>query len=270
MTAVDRIGIQNNEIALPLDEAVRTGLAWSRRGRQGIPGRSGPEASRQRDRRRLRKTRRHALQHHRGHRSCRQRRWSLHKIHPVLTRTESDLTPGERDQNPVTLDIGRVGIQTCLDVNWPADWQRLVDAGAELVVFISAMAGGHALNTLARLTHTPVVSTAHGECCWVIDRLGRCVGEARREARWAAATLDLESAVFHMDKQRSKLDAIRDKYGPKLKIETLPDEALFMLESAADDLSVADVVREFNLLSLKQYLRRSDEAKALAFTPPTG
>jgi predicted amidohydrolase len=64
------------------------------------------------------------------------------KVHPVLDRIRDDGTgvfeggvrPGQ-EYNVIDLDIGRIGIQICYDVNFPEGWQVLKEKGAELVLF---------------------------------------------------------------------------------------------------------------------------------------
>ena len=64
------------------------------------------------------------------------------KVHPVLDRVRDDgsgvfeggVRPG-REYNVIDLDIGRIGIQICYDVNFPEGWQGLKEKGAELVLF---------------------------------------------------------------------------------------------------------------------------------------
>jgi predicted amidohydrolase len=64
------------------------------------------------------------------------------KVHPVLDGVAPDGTfvleggirPGN-EYNVIDLDIGRIGVQICYDVNFPEGWQRLKERGAELVLF---------------------------------------------------------------------------------------------------------------------------------------
>ena len=69
---------------------------------------------------------------------------------PILTHLTpiGHLTPPVQVGREVPVyqaDFGRVGMAICFDVNFPAVWQRLADAGAELVLWPSAYSAGSSL-----------------------------------------------------------------------------------------------------------------------------
>jgi len=63
--------------------------------------------------------------------------------------------------------------------------------------------------------------------------------------------------VFHCDFNGTVIPEIRSVYGPDVTIEVWHEEGLFTLSTNREDLSVADIVREFNLEPLDGYLARN-------------
>ena len=70
------------------------------------------------------------------------------KRHITFRAIAHDGLPGERIVI-VDTDIGRIGLSTCFDIGWRADWQALEDAGAQIVIWNSAYHGGKLLNAYA-------------------------------------------------------------------------------------------------------------------------
>ena len=62
---------------------------------------------------------------------------SYAKIHPVVHGSEfisleKGITPG-REACVFDTDFGRIGMQICFDIHWPAGWAELKHRGAEMV-----------------------------------------------------------------------------------------------------------------------------------------
>ncbi len=73
----------------------------------------------------------------------------------------------------------------------------------------------------------------------------------------AACTIDLDVALFHMDFNKSQIPAIRAKYGPDVSLRMYQEEGLFTLQSNRADLPVSEIIHEFQLDPLKDYLQRN-------------
>jgi len=183
------------------------------------------------------------------------------KIHPTEPELERGVRPGRRDQAPVDTELGRIGMQICFDANWPDDWKRLKDLGADLIVFPSAYPAGRKLEAMALLNEMPVVSAVQQVPSGIVDSTGRWMVQTDRLSWWVWAVLDLDRTVFHWDFQADKVRAIRKRYGDKVRIETFGHEAWFVLERASQDVSVAEIAREFDLTTRREYLARADRAR---------
>ena len=81
------------------------------------------------------------------------------KTNPTDGELKLGVTPGPLHQSVFETDFGTMGIQICYDVNWYDNWRRLSDAGAKIVFWPSAFAGGMMLNSLAWMNKFYIVSS---------------------------------------------------------------------------------------------------------------
>lgn len=183
------------------------------------------------------------------------------KIHPTEGELEKDIIPGRKDQLPIKTDFGTIGIQICFDANWPEEWHNLANRGAEIIFFPSAFSGGKILDSLALLNQVYIVPSIWSLDSGIIDNTGRWLVKTDRFSRWVQATIELERTVFHWDFQENKVKEIRRKYGDKINIETFSPEAWFVLEPNVPETSISDIIREFKLVTYRDYIKRAAAAQ---------
>lgn len=190
------------------------------------------------------------------------------KRHPVtssfdFTQFESGVTPGQ-ELKVFDLDFGRIGILLCFDINWPGDWARLKEMGAEVVFWPSGADGGFALQAFAWLHHYYVVSaviSAHG---YILDITGEVLLKTGIRASVGGMEIDLEKRYFHTDFNASQVPAIREKYGRDVTIRMYHEEGGMTVQSNRPGLSVQDLMTEFDLELTTDYIARHDRAEAFA------
>lgn len=179
------------------------------------------------------------------------------KVHTVVEETTvSHVLPGS--EYPVfDTDFGRIGFQTCFDIGWREGWQILADKGAQLVIWTAAYDGGNLLNTYAAYHMYFVVSSVRTDHAQIIDPTGRPVAEGARWNGLALATVDLDTALFHIDRQYQKIDAIRAALGDKVTIRVFSEENVFTLESNDPAWPISRICEEFGLMTYKDYHREA-------------
>jgi predicted amidohydrolase len=192
------------------------------------------------------------------------------KVHPTIGECrDRGITPGV-EATVVDTDFGRVGLAICYDIGWPDHWQRLREAGAELVVWPSAYDGGFPLQAYAWLHSYFVVSSVRTEHGKVIDITGRVLASTSRWHRLAAATIDLEKEMFHIDDQVAKLFEVQRDFGRRVTVEALTEEHVFTLESNDPDWPVRRIVERYGLENFRDYHDRAagvQHAHRLVATP---
>ncbi|MCM8808772.1 MAG: carbon-nitrogen hydrolase family protein [Candidatus Omnitrophica bacterium] len=183
------------------------------------------------------------------------------KIHPTEIELKKGIYPGRKDQLPIETEFGRIGTFICFDANWHYDLKYQVDNGAKLLVFSSAYPAGKILNAISLLYQVYIVAGIWSLTSGIIDNTGRWLVKTNRFSHWVWADINLERTIFHWDFQGDKLKKIIERYKDRLKIETFGDEAIFTIEVIDRKLSINKIIKEFNLITYRDYLKRAELAQ---------
>jgi predicted amidohydrolase len=168
------------------------------------------------------------------------------------------VTPGA-EAGVFDLDFGRVGVQICFDMDFQDGWCELAERGAELVFWPSAYEGGFHLRLQAFLHHYYAVSSVTPSHAYIVNPIGEVLERSGHYRPIVSHTLDLDFMVCHFDWHRQKIRDIREKYGRDVVIRFLQEEGVFVITSDRDDLPLARVVEEFQLVSYREFHRRHSE-----------
>ena len=182
-----------------------------------------------------------------------------HKIHPTESEMRGGVTPGPVNPPVFKTDFGKIGILICFDANWSDKWRFLKDSGAEIIFWPSAFAGGRMLNSLAWNNNYYIVSCTWRAPARIIDITGDELFTSGRLQSWVCAPINLDKEVFHWDYQGGKVKAIQEKYGEKVDVKIYHPEGWFTLESRSHDVTMAQVIEEFELVTYDFYINRATE-----------
>jgi len=188
------------------------------------------------------------------------------KLHPVttsfdFTEFEQGVTPG-KEVKVFDLDFGRIGVLICFDSQWPQEWATLAQMGAEVVFWVSAYDGGFHLRAYAWDHHYYVVSAVLSQHAAIVDMTGEVLAESEQPQAVIGAQLNLEKKVLHLDFNGSQVSAIKKKYGRGVIVRPYPKEACMTVESARPDLSLEQLMAEFGLETIPEYVARHERAEA--------
>jgi predicted amidohydrolase len=191
------------------------------------------------------------------------------KIHPTEDELKDGTIPGEDVGPPVfKTDFGVIGIQICFDVNWREQWRRLKEQGAQIVFWPSAYPAGHQLPALALLNEYYVVSSTMSGAAHIYDITGEVLATSGKYQDWAGAAIPLDKRLFEVDYNTSKAQEIQQKYGPRVEVTWYHDSDWFTLASLDPGLSLGDLIREYELVPLDEYIARAtkvnNQARAAA------
>lgn len=175
------------------------------------------------------------------------------KVHTVVEEsTESHVLPGH--EFPVfDTDFGRIGFQTCFDIGWRDGWKALADQGAQLVIWTAAYDGGNLLNTYAAYHMYYVVSSVRTDHAKIIDLTGRTIAEGARWNGLAMETIDLETTLFHIDRQFPQIEEMRRVLGDQVTIRAYSEENVFTVESNDAAWPMQRICQEFGLMTYQDY-----------------
>ncbi len=186
------------------------------------------------------------------------------KNYPTTGEMDAGVTPGW--EVPVAeCDGVRVGAAVCFDANFPQVAAELERQRARVVFWPSMFWGGQLLQHWA-LRYGFYVAVAYSPESAIIDMSGRYLikqGADTSQVRggrlppWAVAEVNADREVFHLDFNQNKFQPIREKYGPDVEIEVYQPEAFFLLASRRPGVTVEQIAKEFQLETLRDYLKRS-------------
>lgn len=193
--------------------------------------------------------------------------------------SEFDVTPpvGVGTTVPVfDTDVGRLGITTCFDVNFPEVWQRLAEQEAELVIWPSAYSAGTSLQAHALNHHFYIVTSTQTCDCLVYDITGRqLLYEQTAGFNVSRITLDLDRGIYHSNYNLDKRDRLLGEHGDDVEQELWMElESWFVLRARRPGVSARRLARAYGLEELRDYIARSrreiDAMRGFAFAdgPP--
>jgi predicted amidohydrolase len=174
---------------------------------------------------------------------------------------EGGVTPGD-GQACHDFDFGRVGLQICMDANFPAGWHALAEQGARMVLWPSAVSGGLRLQSLALLHGYYVVSAVRRELARVINPCGRVVAETGPKAPYVVAEVELDFLVAREEFNRDIPSQIRERYGERVSVECYRDDALLLISPTGGGVTAKQLRHEFGIESAEQFLKRHEHAYA--------
>ena len=180
------------------------------------------------------------------------------KIHTTEGEVRAGLTPGPIDPPVFETDFGTIGIQICFDVEWDESWNKLRAAGAEIVFWPSAFAGGQILNSKAWRHKYVVVSSTRKNTAKICDIDGQEISKTGIWNRnFVCAPVNLEKAFLHTWPYVKHFQDIRNKYGRKVRITNFDEEEWSIIESLDASVFVSDIMKEFDMKSHEAHIQHA-------------
>ncbi len=192
------------------------------------------------------------------------------KICPTPAELECGVVPGNTPKL-IEWEGLHVGGAICFDTLFEEVFRCQVQMGAELFLVPSLWPGGDALNHYARKFSTPI-ALAYPAWSRIIDITGQdaaATGYRNETLRFgfgtpvAMATINFDRVTLYGDGNERQMAEVERRYGTRVRVRFDQQNTLFFLESRTPDLTVADVMKEFGLVSSYDYLTAC-EGKARA------
>ena len=153
----------------------------------------------------------------------------------------------------------------CFDLYYPqAVFEPQRNAGVDCFLIPSMTPGGSLLNAYAINYGVPFV-LAYSPWSRILDRDGHelAAGGYRSETLRAGfgspiqqATINFDAVTLFADHNQEKMEDLLLRYGSKIRIRFNQPNCTFMLESRSPELTVAEIMREFDLVSRRDYFAR--------------
>lgn len=182
---------------------------------------------------------------------------SYYKMFPTLGELSLGVTPGA-EATVVQTDFGRVGFAICFDLNFREVADGLHAKNAELVCFSSMYPGGMQLQNWALEHHWWMLSAIASPQGMLVDPLARVRKGAQPGYQPVlSASINLDCLVAHLDYNHDKLQKIKRDYGREVEVDILQPEARFLMTCHRQDVSAAEIARQYDLLLWDDYFCRA-------------
>ncbi len=182
------------------------------------------------------------------------------KIHPTEGELDRGTCPGDSPAVFQT-DFGPIGVQICFDVNWHDSWRSLKKQGAKIIFWPSAYPAHRQLSALALLNEIFVVSSTMTRASRIYDITGDVIAQTGMFQPWADADLHLGKRLFEIDYCMEQMRQLEMKYGRRVLIQWYHDDDAFTLASLDPNVSVEDLMSEYEMVPLTPYHARCEAAQ---------
>jgi predicted amidohydrolase len=182
---------------------------------------------------------------------------------PSAGEISAGVVPGK--PHPIVWEGLSFGGAICVDLYYPqAVFEPQAAAGVDAFLIPSMSPGGSLLEAYAVTYGVPFV-LAYSPWSRILDRDGRelAAGGYRSESLRAgfsspvqSATLNFNAVTLFADFNQEKMPEIQNRYGSKVRIRFDQPNCTFLLESRSPDVSVAELMQEFGLISRREYFRK--------------
>lgn len=188
---------------------------------------------------------------------------AYHKTFLTMGELERGLSPG-RGAVVVDTPAGRLGGAICFDLNFTELCAQYAALKPDILTFASAYHGGLMQGWWAYQCRAYFASALPFHGGGVLNPFGEPMALTDCYTQHAMAHVNLDRAMVHLDHNRQKFPEIRRQYLDRIQIHIPANIGPALITSLVDDVSAMDVVREYELELVDDYLPRAREANARA------
>jgi len=181
------------------------------------------------------------------------------KNFPTIGEMEEGIKAGTKHQ-VIETDCGKIAGVICFDLNF--DELRLAYAAQQpdITMFSSFYHGGLMQQYWAYSCRSFFVGAVLPSLTMpsaIIAPNGRILAETTNYFNFVSAVINLDRVLLHLDYNWPKLTEIKKKYGSEVEIDDSGKLGSVLLYSNSDDFTVADLIHEYELELLDDYLKRA-------------
>ncbi len=175
-------------------------------------------------------------------------------IHPE--REEGNLSDGG-SADLIVADFGTVGCAVCFDLNFDELRARYAASRPDLILFSSLYHGGLMQQYWAYSCRAHFAAAIGGTPpSAVLSPVGQILAESTNYQPFVTQTVNLDCAVVHLDHNTEKLARLKAAHGPAVRIQDPGRLGSVLLSSESADFSAGDLLEEFQIERLDDYLAR--------------
>lgn len=180
------------------------------------------------------------------------------KNFPTLYEMEAGSVPGT-EAELIECDFGTVAGVICFDLNFEELLGKYAAKKPDIILFSSLFHGGLVQDYWAyRCQSYIVASMLRTEIpSEVRNPLGEVVASTSNYQDFAVARINLDRKMVHLDFNREKLSALKEKYKSEVDISIPGRMGVALITSEDERISAEEMVKEFGIELLDDYFARS-------------
>jgi len=179
------------------------------------------------------------------------------KSFPTIGEMEEGIKAGK--EAPVfQCDFGRVAVAICFDLNFDELRERYASEKPDLILFSSMYHGGLAQGIWAYTCRAFFIGSVYkGTPSEIRNPMGEIVATSTNYYDFAVTRINLDCKLVHLDYNRRKLTALKEKYGTAVTISDPGKLASVLVTSEDKNVSVDQMIKEFDIELLDNYFNRA-------------
>ena len=180
------------------------------------------------------------------------------KNFPTIGEMENGIAASS-EANLIKLDFGTIGCAICFDLNFEELLHQYEESKPDIIIFTSNYHGGLAQVHWAYATRAYFVGAIGiiNSPSEIRNPFGEVVATSTNYFHFTVTTINLDYRLSHLDYNWAKLRALKKKYGKKVTIYDPGEVGSVMITSEHDDISVEEMIQEFDIELLDDYFERS-------------
>lgn len=180
-----------------------------------------------------------------------------HKNYPTVYESDAGVLAG-KNVSVIECDFGTICPMICFDLNFDGIREEIKKKNPDIVTFHSAFHGGFMQDYFAYDTRSYLVtSLSNYKPSRILSPMGVTVATTTNYTHHVTANINLDYAVCHIDYNWGKILAAKEKYVADLTIEDPGYVGAVMLTYEGYDKTVKDIIAEFDIEYLDDYIERS-------------
>ncbi|MDD4108891.1 MAG: carbon-nitrogen hydrolase family protein [Prolixibacteraceae bacterium] len=183
------------------------------------------------------------------------------KNFPTIGEIESGIVPG--DSSPlIKCDFGTVGCAICFDLNFTELCDEYAVKKPDILIFSSMYHGGLMQEYWAYRCRSFFVGslaprTTPSE---IRDPFGQVLASSTNYFDYAVTTINIDAKLVHLDYNWERLRKMKEKYGPMVTVFDPGKVGAVLITSEHPDISIDEMIDEFDIELLDNYLTRARKA----------
>ena len=170
-----------------------------------------------------------------------------------------------KEPKVIQTDIGKLACNICFDLNFNELIEMYRGQKPDLVVFCSQYHGGLKQVQWAyelECYFAGAVDAKAGDSR-IINPYGEVVARTTNYQDYITGTVNLDFVIAHIDENREKFLALKNKYGSDVTIHDPGSVGSVLITSERDDITAKDMLKEFEIKNCVDYFKWVREHRAV-------